>query len=126
MAIVVRLDVVMAQRKISLNALSSEVGISLTNLSLLKNGHVRGVRFNTLSAICKALDCQPGDFLEYMEDSENLKRAPPRAVPSLPCCLCCLPPPVAPRKTTRKSMPYRIQFERSCALRSTRVDDRRW
>lgn len=71
MAIVVRLDVVMAQRKISLNALSSEVGISLTNLSLLKNGHVRGVRFNTLSAICKALDCQPGDLLEYMEDSDE-------------------------------------------------------
>lgn len=67
MAIVVRLDVVMAQRKMSLNALAAEVDISLTNLSLLKNGHVRGVRFNTLSAICKALDCQPGDLLEYVE-----------------------------------------------------------
>ena len=71
MAIVVRLDVVMAQRKMSLNALTAEVGISLTNLSLLKNGHVRGVRFNTLSAICKALNCQPGDLLEYVEESDE-------------------------------------------------------
>ena len=71
MAIVVRLDVVMAQRKMSLNALASAVGISLTNLSLLKNGHVRGVRFNTLAAICKALDCQPGDLLEYVEESDD-------------------------------------------------------
>lgn len=71
MAIVVRLDVMMAQRKMSLNALAAEVGISLTNLSLLKNGHVRGVRFNTLSAICKALDCQPGDLLEYVEEPDE-------------------------------------------------------
>jgi putative transcriptional regulator len=73
MAIVVRLDVMMAQRKMSLNALAAEVGISLTNLSLLKNGHVRGVRFNTLSAICKALECQPGDLLEYVEESDESK-----------------------------------------------------
>jgi putative transcriptional regulator len=73
MAIIVRLDVMMAQRKMSLNALAAEVGISLTNLSLLKNGHVRGVRFNTLSAICKALDCQPGDLLEYVEEPDDSK-----------------------------------------------------
>ena len=71
MAIVVRLDVVMARRKMSLNALAAEVGISLANLSLLKNGHVRGVRFNTLSAICEALSCQPGDILEYEEDGNE-------------------------------------------------------
>lgn len=73
MAIIVRLDVMMAQRKMSLNALAEEVGISLTNLSLLKNGHVRGVRFNTLSAICRVLDCQPGDLLEYVEESHEPK-----------------------------------------------------
>jgi putative transcriptional regulator len=65
MAIVVNLDVMMARRKISLNELSEKVGISVTNLSLLKNGHVRGVRFATLEAVCQALDCQPGDILEY-------------------------------------------------------------
>ncbi len=65
MAIVVNLDVMMARRKISLNELSSRVGVSVTNLSLLKTGKVRGVRFATLDAICVALACQPGDILEY-------------------------------------------------------------
>lgn len=65
MAIVVRLDVMMARRKMSLNELSKHVGVSVTNLSLLKTGKVRGIRFNTLEAICRALDCQPGDILEY-------------------------------------------------------------
>ena len=78
MAIVVNLDVMMARRKISLNALSERVGISVTNLSLLKTGKVRGVRFNTLDAICSALDCQPGDILEHRRDGEN-ERAPARA-----------------------------------------------
>ncbi|GGX42839.1 helix-turn-helix domain-containing protein [Saccharospirillum salsuginis] len=68
MPIVVRLDVMMARRKMSLNELSSRVGVSVTNLSLLKTGKVRGIRFNTLEAICRALDCQPGDILEFDED----------------------------------------------------------
>ena len=65
MAIVVNLDVVLAKRKMKSKYLADAVGISETNLSLLKQGRVKGVRFNTLDAICKALDCQPGDLLEY-------------------------------------------------------------
>jgi putative transcriptional regulator len=66
--IVIRIDEMMARRKMSLTQLAEEVGISTTNLSLLKNGHVRGVRFNTLLAICRALDCRPGDLLDIEED----------------------------------------------------------
>ncbi len=69
MAIIVRLDRMMADRKISLNDLSDKVGISIVNLSNLKTGKVRAIRFSTLSAICKELKCQPGDILEYVEDS---------------------------------------------------------
>jgi putative transcriptional regulator len=65
MAIVIRLDRVMADRKVSLNSLAAEVGISIVNLSQLKTGKVKGVRFSTLESICKALNCQPGDILEY-------------------------------------------------------------
>ncbi len=68
MKIIVRLDRVMADRKMSLNELSDKVGVTNVNLSMLKTGKVKGVRFNTLAAICKALDCQPGDILEYFED----------------------------------------------------------
>jgi putative transcriptional regulator len=71
MAIIVRLDEIMAKRKMSLNQLAAEVGISITNLSLLKNGHVRGVRFNTLDAICKILECKPGDLLDYENEEES-------------------------------------------------------
>ena len=67
MAIVVNLDVMMAKRKMSLNELSERVGVTLSNLSILKNGKAKAVRFSTLTAICKALDCQPGDILEYVE-----------------------------------------------------------
>ena len=70
MRIVVRSDEMMARRKMSLNQLAAEVGVSTTNLSLLKNGHVRGVRFNTLLGICRALDCRPGDILDIEEDEE--------------------------------------------------------
>ena len=70
MAIIVRLDRMMADRKISLNELASEVGITNVNLSNLKTGKMRGVRFETLNAICKALDCQPGDLFEYVPDEE--------------------------------------------------------
>lgn len=65
MSIVVNLDVMMAKRKMSLNELAQLVGVSNVNLSILKTGKAKGVRFDTLSAICKALDCQPGDILEY-------------------------------------------------------------
>lgn len=68
MAIILRLDRVMADRKISLNDLSEKVGIANVNLSKLKNGRVSAIRFSTLDAICKALHCQPGDILEYQEE----------------------------------------------------------
>jgi len=68
MAIIVNLDVMMATRKMSLNELSETVGITLANLSKLKTGKVKAVRFSTLEAICKALECQPGDILEFVED----------------------------------------------------------
>lgn len=70
MAIILRLDRMMADRKMSLNELAEHVGISNVNLSKIKTGKVSGVRFSTLNAICKALDCQPGDILEYQEDEE--------------------------------------------------------
>ena len=68
MAIILRLDRVMADRKISLNELSAKVGISNVNLSNLKTGKVKAIRISTLDAICKVLECQPGDILEYKED----------------------------------------------------------
>lgn len=67
MPIVVNLDVVMAQRKMSLNELSERVGLTLSNLSILKTGKAKAVRFSTLEAICEVLECQPGDILEYVE-----------------------------------------------------------
>jgi putative transcriptional regulator len=70
MPIVVRLDVMMARRKMRSNELAEAIGITQSNLSLLKSGHVRGVRFSTLEAICKALDCQPGELLEYVPGEE--------------------------------------------------------
>jgi putative transcriptional regulator len=71
MAIIVNLDVMMAKRKMSLNELSQKVEITLANLSILKNNKAKAVRFSTLEAICKALDCQPGDILEFVEDSHE-------------------------------------------------------
>lgn len=68
--IVINLDVMMAKRKMSLNELSEKVGITLANLSILKNGKAKAVRLATLDAICKALDCQPGDILEYAEGDQ--------------------------------------------------------
>ncbi|MBR1774529.1 MAG: helix-turn-helix transcriptional regulator [Bacteroidales bacterium] len=69
--IVVNLDVIMAKRKMSLNELAQKVGISITNLSILKTGKAKAVRFSTLEAICKVLECQPGDILEY-QDEESI------------------------------------------------------
>ena len=68
MAIEVRLDVMLATRKMSLTELAGRIGISMTNLSLLKTGKVKGMRFSTLEAICRELECQPGDILEYLPD----------------------------------------------------------
>lgn len=69
--IVVNIDVMLAKRKMSVTELSERVSISLTNISLLKNGKVKGLRFETLDKICEALDCQPGDILERRKDDEN-------------------------------------------------------
>ena len=68
MAIIVNLDVMMAKRKMSLNELSEKVELTLANLSILKTGKAKAIRFSTLAAICGALDCQPGDILEYTQD----------------------------------------------------------
>ncbi|MEW6411939.1 MAG: helix-turn-helix transcriptional regulator [Candidatus Zixiibacteriota bacterium] len=68
MPIQINLDVMLARRKMSLTELSARIGISMTNLSLLKTGKVKGVRFSTLEAICKELECQPGDIVEYIPE----------------------------------------------------------
>lgn len=68
MGIIVNLDVMMAKRKISLNELSDKVGITNSNLSILKNNKAKAIRFSTLESICKELNCQPGDILEYIEE----------------------------------------------------------
>ncbi|GGE89143.1 transcriptional regulator [Chishuiella changwenlii] len=68
MAIIINLDVMMAKRKMSLNELSDKVGITLSNLSILKNGKAKAIRFETLNAICNALECKPGDIIDYTED----------------------------------------------------------
>ena len=65
MTMVINLDVMLARRKMSVTELSEKVGITMANLSILKNGKAKAIRFSTLEAICKALDCQPGDILEY-------------------------------------------------------------
>ena len=70
MAIRINLDVMMAKRKKGLTELAKEVDITLANLSILKNGKAKAVRLETLNAICKALDCQPGDILEYVEEDD--------------------------------------------------------
>ncbi|HEX7845528.1 MAG TPA: helix-turn-helix transcriptional regulator [Chitinophagaceae bacterium] len=69
MPIIVNLDVMMAKRKMSLNELSEKVGLTLANLSILKTGKAKAVRFSTLETICKVLNCQPGDILEYVEEN---------------------------------------------------------
>jgi putative transcriptional regulator len=71
MPIIVNLDVMMAKRKISLNELSERVDLTLSNLSILKTGKAKAIRFSTLDAICKAIDCQPGDILEYINDDKK-------------------------------------------------------
>ena len=70
--ILVQLDVMLAKRKMSVTELAESVGITIANLSILKNGKARAIRFSTLEAICKALDCQPGDILEYRRDAISI------------------------------------------------------
>ena len=71
MPIIVNLDVMMAKRKMSLNELSERVDLTLSNLSVLKTGKAKAIRFSTLDAICKAFHCQPGDILEFVEEKKN-------------------------------------------------------
>ena len=73
MAIIINIDVMLAKRKMSVKELSERVGITMANLSILKNEKARAIRFSTLDAICKALDCQPGDILEYKSDEGKNK-----------------------------------------------------
>lgn len=68
MAIIINIDVMLAKRKMSVTELTEKVGITMSNLSILKNGKARAIRFSTLEAICRALDCQPGDILEYRKE----------------------------------------------------------
>ena len=70
MATIVNIDVMLARRKMSVTELADKVGITMANLSILKNGKAKAIRFSTLEAICKALDCQPGDILEYRSDEQ--------------------------------------------------------
>lgn len=70
MAIIINIDVMLAIRKMSVTELSEKVGITMANISVLKNGKAKAVKISTLNSICKALDCQPGDILEYVEDEE--------------------------------------------------------
>lgn len=71
MAIIINIDVMLAKRKMSVTELADKVGITMANLSILKNDKAKAIRFSTLEAICKALDCQPGDILEYMSDEKS-------------------------------------------------------
>lgn len=71
MAIIINIDVMLAKRKMSVTELSEKVGITMANLSILKNGKAKAIRVSTLDAVCKALDCQPGDVLEYKNDGTS-------------------------------------------------------
>ena len=70
MAIIINIDVMLAKRKMSVTELTQKVGITMANISILKNGKARAIRFSTLEAICRALDCQPGDIIEYKNDKK--------------------------------------------------------
>lgn len=71
MPVIVNLDVMLARRKMSVTELSEKVGITMANISILKNGKARAIKFSTLGAICRALECQPGDILEWREENED-------------------------------------------------------
>ncbi len=80
MPIIVRLDVMLARRKMSLGELAGKVGLSMTALSLLKTGKVKGVRFGTLEALCRVLECQPADILERVPDQPGTRRVEPSSL----------------------------------------------
>ena len=71
MSIIINIDVMLAKRKMSVTELSERVGITMANISILKNGKAKAIKLSTLNSICKALGCQPGDILEYVEDGED-------------------------------------------------------
>ena len=71
MSIIINIDVMLAKRKMSVTELSERVGITMANISILKNGKAKAIKLSTLNSICKALNCQPGDILEYMEDEDD-------------------------------------------------------
>lgn len=71
MAIIINIDVMLARRKMSVTELSEKVGITMANISVLKNGKAKAIKISTLNSICKALDCQPGDILEYVDDGDE-------------------------------------------------------
>ena len=71
MSIIINIDVMLAKRKMSVTELSERVGLTMANISVLKNGKAKAVKISTLNSICKALDCQPGDILEYVEDGDD-------------------------------------------------------
>lgn len=71
MSIIINIDVMLAKRKMSVTELSERVGITMTNISILKNGKAKAIKLSTLNSICKALNCQPGDILEYVEDEDD-------------------------------------------------------
>ena len=73
MSIIINIDVMLAKRKMSVTELSERVGITMANISILKNGKAKAIKLSTLNSICKALNCQPGDILEYVEDSKEEK-----------------------------------------------------
>lgn len=73
MAIIINVDVMLARRKMSVTELSEKVGITMANISVLKNGKAKAIKISTLNSICKALECQPGDILEYVEDEQDGK-----------------------------------------------------
>ncbi|MGN0335515.1 MAG: helix-turn-helix domain-containing protein [Lachnospiraceae bacterium] len=74
MAIIINIDVMLAKRKMSVTELSERVGITMANISVLKNGKAKAIKVSTLNSICKALQCQPGDILEYVEEDETYDR----------------------------------------------------
>ena len=81
MAIIINIDVMLAKRKMSVTALTKKVGITMANISVLKNGKAKAIRLSTLEAICRALQCQPGDILEYTPDLTSVSTVPPASAP---------------------------------------------
>lgn len=91
MSIIINIDVMLARRKMSVTELSERVGITMANISILKNGKAKAIKLSTLNSICKALNCQPGDILEYVEDEDDDAFDRVREwIGSSAACICCL------------------------------------